>query len=239
MKSAESFKIMGRGRVAYDCTDLIKLFMSDAELVGFLIGDGCVSSRTHSSEVGLYSGSLFESSWLEAKVKVLNVPYHKCECGRFGHAFIISRKGLVDRLLAEGCGGRSWEKRVPGFIMRGTQESKRGFLRGLFQADGCITFPVKCQISCSTVSLGLVEGVVKLLLEEGVEASVYKLPYKGCLNGRDCYEIRVRGLSSRLSFLNKIGFSFGEKLRRVEYWIGHYSGLSLKGRRWVKAMGVV
>jgi DNA gyrase subunit A len=106
--------------------------------------------------------------------------------------------------------GRSQAKSVPESVWRGTTEFKRAFLRSLFMGDGsCSALPRSTvQVSYSTYSEELANGVQLLLLESGVASRI-------CRYDKGEFKVVISNRRDARIFSTRIGF-FGAKQRKLE-----------------------
>ena len=113
--------------------------------------------------------------------------------------------GLLIKKL--GAGRVAIEKRIPAIIFGLSEDKICEFLKGYFDGDGTQT-SVKAsgnRVSCSTISKGLANDIMYLLLNLGIVARVYyKKPYGIGRNTNYTIEIKQRKYVEL--FINKIGF---------------------------------
>jgi len=124
--------------------------------------------------------------------------------------------------------------RVPEVIWRGTEECMKGYLRGLFQADGTINISGKsgttCSVRLSSSENTLLKDVQMLLSNFGVFSRIYLrrgagerlLPNgkggKRLYHCRADYELIIDG-ESRNRFMSEIGFLSESKSKKYHEWI--------------------
>lgn len=120
--------------------------------------------------------------------------------------------------------------RVPEVVFKGSRECVRGYLQGLFTADGTIQIGSGCSARLASSHPDLLSDVQMLLSNFGVSASLYKrreaglrtLPDgKGGYKEYDClanYELIMYG-NSRDRFMAEIGFVDGcSKNQKYSNW---------------------
>ncbi len=119
----------------------------------------------------------------------------------------LSNKILGLLLSRLGCGRLSTEKRVPSFIFGLSEEKICEFLKGYFDGDGCqlVSESSGNEISASTVSKGLANDLLHLLMCLGIVARIEK----GTLSDIGKHESYVLVFKQRKYvqiFLEKVGF---------------------------------
>jgi len=147
------------------------------------------------------------------------------------HLFI--RSVILARVLEHYGFTRQSKLRVPEVIWRGSEECVKGYLRGLFQADGTVNISGKsesCSIRLASSCLQLLKDVQILLSNFGVFCRIRKrrdagrrlLPDgKGGSKHYDCradYELIIDG-ESREQFMQEIGFLMEYKNARYAEWV--------------------
>ncbi len=122
--------------------------------------------------------------------------------------------------LAELEGLRSAEKRVPEFVWTGTPALKRSFLAALFEGDGSSSLLPRstAQISYSTRSPMLADGVQQLLLEFGVVARQSR-------SARGELKVVITNRRDARLFSNRVGFA-GRKQAKLEGELAQIPGQS-------------
>lgn len=157
------------------------------KLAGWIVGDGWVlrplpCRNTH--EVGL----LFGRDDKDALDTVLgffernDIPYSsKRQDGSVGESpdyVRVHRKAVWQLMSMLACepGTKAPEKKVMDAIFRSTRSEQLAFLAGLFSADGTFNIQPKKNVDArfSSTSLELLRGVQALLLNLGVNSTIYK-----------------------------------------------------------------
>lgn len=145
----------------------------------------------------------------------------------------ISSVKLADLMAVYGFNSDT-KHRVPEVVWRGTEECARGYLRGLFQADGTVNVSCKkasCSVRLASSQREHLEEVQILLANFGILGKIYKrrdaqdrdLPDgKGGLktyHTKTQYELIIDN-TSREVFFNEIGFFDGDR-RDAKYreWV--------------------
>ncbi len=204
-----------------------------AELLGFLVGDGWVTEE----KVGFTVSNDAPEVLDRYRGAMRNL------CAREGHTHdreghwqvTYSGPTAVDAVLGLGW-AQGWDsrtKRVPSAIWRGTEESVCGFLRGLFTADGTVNVSLRqnsCSVRLAASNRPLLEDVQLLLLNLGIVSSLRLrrdeqarlLPdgYGG-LKEYTCvaqYEL-ILDKANRDRFLAEVGFAATAKQRKGDAWV--------------------
>ncbi len=148
------------------------------------------------------------------------------------HVFI--RSVLLARVLEHYGFTRASKLCVPEVIWRGSEACVKGYLRGLFQADGTVNVSVKsqsCSIRLASSHNALLKDVQMLLANFGIFCSIRKRRAAGARqlpDGRDgskmyqCsadYELIIDG-ESRDRYMSEIGFLLDYKNDRYRKWAG-------------------
>jgi len=148
------------------------------------------------------------------------------------HAFI--RSVLLARVLEHYGFTRASKLQVPEVIWRGSEECVKGYLRGLFQADGTVNVSGKsqsCSIRLASSHESLLKDVQMLLANFGVFCRIHMrrkagnrfLPDgKGGQREYSCqadYELLIDG-ESREVFMREIGFLLDNKNSKYADWVG-------------------
>lgn len=122
---------------------------------------------------------------------------------------------------------------VPEYVFTGTKECVKGYLQGLFQADGYVAFNDKsntCSVRLSSSIETLLKDVQILLTGFGVFSKIYKrrsAGYRDLPDGhggtkkyycKDNYELIIDG-SSREIFMSDIGFMLDYKNDVYNNWV--------------------
>ena len=113
--------------------------------------------------------------------------------------------GLMIKNL--GCGRIALEKRIPSIIFGLSEEKINEFLKGYFDGDGSQTSIITSgnRIACSTISKGLANDLLYLLLQIGIVARVYTREKTG-IGKHKKYIIEFKQRKYVKLFLEKIGF---------------------------------
>ena len=161
------YHIRNTGIIAYDKQDL----PLDPWFVGFLIGDGCLSSRQSDFSTGDIDiveriKSLFEPYGYRVYKQTPNNPKHYTWCIRFnkdsGKTDTFNLKQRLDDLHL--LGSTSYTKRIPTMYLQSSEEQRRELLAGLMDADGTA---YNGRYSYSTANENLKNDVMELIRSLG------------------------------------------------------------------------
>jgi intein/homing endonuclease len=160
------------------------------KLAGWMVGDGWVSSPRagrpdrNNYQIGLCFGKDdgLALGLTEAFLKSQDIGYSVAQYpGSVGdppNTIRIERKGVWEILtnLGSDPGSKAHNKYVKDSILRGSSEEQLAFLAGYFSADGTLNIQPKNNLDArfSSTSLELLQGVQSLLLNFGVNSSIYK-----------------------------------------------------------------
>ncbi|KKL61169.1 hypothetical protein LCGC14_2198010, partial [marine sediment metagenome] len=157
------------------------------KIAGWIVGDGWILRGLPSRnqyEVGVLFGR-DDKDVLKVITSFLqenDIPFSsKSQTGSVGESpeyVRIHRKAIWEAMSFLACdpGSKAPTKRVTDAIFRSTRESQLSFLSGLFSADGTFNIQLKKNIDArfSSTSLELLRGVQALLLNLGVNNTIYK-----------------------------------------------------------------
>jgi ribonucleoside-diphosphate reductase alpha chain len=169
-------------RVARRATSLALPVKWDDELahmVGWLVGDGCISGDTVTLDYGSeadrehvlprHQALLEEWTGLEAKISQQSNGTVQLRSAKKAVAAFFRALGVSS--------GRSAEKVVPEPVFEAPEDAVLGFLRGLFDADGCVVDnEVKGTryVGLGSRSEELLLGVQELLASFGMAGRIYR-----------------------------------------------------------------
>ena len=197
--------------------------------VGWTVGDGDISGQ----RVYLrFYGEDKEIAPMMAKAvaKLTGSPVRINDNPRQDCLYITSKRlyGELEPAFPDGN-----KLQAPELVFRGSKELQRGFLQGLFTADGHIniTKNKSCSVRLTSVSRQLLEQVQLLLLNFGIVSRIYFnrrgkqvrfLPDgHGGRKEYECmayHELSIDG-QSRDAFAREIGFLIRKKQNKLRQWI--------------------
>lgn len=189
--------------------------LEDAELLGFITGDGSVDRKRSRVKACCLIRELDHVIFLFKQVFCLEpvVSHNDLAHGRVRltpvYDVVIHRKILVKWFESIGFWDGA-EKQVPSVIRNANACVKGAYLKGLFEADGCVDYIGVLGLVGS--SKRLMEQVHQLLEDLCIHNSVNR---NARPDGRVWYQIRVRN-GSRAQFLANVGFFTSYKIGRLE-----------------------
>ena len=214
-----------------------------AEFVGIIIGDGHVGK--HRSRSGNYSsvhyqirigGNIRDKKYYETYVNNLFSKIFNTQFSFFNSIHdntIISRKEskAIYYFMIEimKIPQRKDNVSIPNCIMTSCREIKSAFLRGLVDADFCLTiksskkYPVINGTSKSSV---LIKQCSEILDELGIKNNIYHETnyYEKRKRAYTCHRIYINGHSRVRKFLEIVGFSNELKIRIYQEFLEKKSG---------------
>ena len=208
--------------------------------LGWLVGDGCL---TDAGAVTVYGAGDIDEV----------LPRHReflDQTMGFEATPSLQANGTVQmramraqwRTLLAGLGvssGRSAEKVVPEAVFEAPDDTLRAFLRGLFDADGCVV-DQKAKgtryVGLGSQSKRLLQGVQELLASLGVAARIYETGTKTdsfsytTVGGEErhygsdgpSYDLRISG-PSLARFAERVGFTIAREQDRLEALLAEHS----------------
>lgn len=210
-----------------------------AEVVGHLVGDGCVTAK---SFLGLIYGTA-ESERVELCKRhqailadLFGIRPSVSEVGSGCRHVRITRKAVGRFFLSLGVrGGDSDGKVVPGTIFTAPPDIVCAFLRGYFGADGSISGRAaagECEVTATSASLDLLRGVQMLLGALGIQSSITgdgragQKVFGGYVR-KESFRLRVNPLDLE-RFASSVGFSVRTKQERLQSQLVR----GVKAKRW-------
>jgi len=207
-----------------------------AHYLGWLVGDGCLtgtgavtvygSDHERDSVLARHRALLSRITGFESKPSLQSNGTMQLRCMRERWATMLLMLGVST--------SRSAEKVVPDAVFEAPEEAVSAFLRGLFDADGCVVNQVAKgtrYVGLGSRSEKLVLGVQELLASFGIHARIYSTGTKTdsfhytrkdgseMTYGSDgpSFDLRISGRSLK-EFRSRIGFDHeikAAKLREV------------------------
>jgi ribonucleoside-diphosphate reductase alpha chain len=194
------------------------------EFIGYAIGDGAFNRYNRGGGTGRLVLTISDAQpdvaeWLRRVSRELFelTPIAQKKEGDGSTNYFLNATTLVNWLEQIGVRKASAaEARVPDIVFRKGSPMARGFLRGLFTADGTVSkegYP-----SLSSVSSELLEGVQHLLLAVGVPSAlgVPVTERSGAWGDRPLHRLRVTTRAGLDVFSHDVGFLDGPRRARVE-----------------------
>jgi intein/homing endonuclease len=210
-----------------------------AEDIGFHLGDGYLgnystNSNPHKYEIN-YSGNLRDEKFY------YNCILLKRKYRLFGARFKIwknkSKNNIICRFLSKALvtfyessigikSGKKLSAQIPDIILKAPNNIKIAFIRGLFDADGCLTFSKKHKhvayypiIEIGLISKSIIISLKFMLTELGFSFSYYTMmPSKKYrrINQRFC--ISLSGVFNVKKWVKIIGFRNQKNAIKYDIW---------------------
>jgi len=208
------------------------------ELMGIIIGDGCISVNNRYSEIAIAGDINEEQEYYDTHIiplfnSCLGIPIMGKEfkgkaypsVGTYG--IYVFNKPIVDFLLSLGLkSGSKINVQIPKWILR-DKAYTRAFLRGLFDTDGSVYFQknysakkskhIAHRISLGSTSKPLVEQVKQVLETLGFHPMTKK-PYRGRRDKNTVYGLVIHRKADFQRWLTEIGFSSPKHQTKIEVW---------------------
>jgi len=214
------------------------------QLLGLLTGDGHFTNRGKGKEaavVNLWGADRAVADTVVAYVNSLIAGWaerpRNYQVGSVAIPdlnLVMIRSVILARVLAQYGFTAETKLKVPEIVWRGNEDCVKGYLRGLFQADGTVNIAgnndTSCSVRLASSQQSLLKDVQRLLANFGIFACVSKrreagnrlLPDgKGGKKEYACqadYELIIYG-ESREYFMADIGFLTDEKNRKYAQWV--------------------
>uniref|UniRef100_A0A831X7J2 Vitamin B12-dependent ribonucleotide reductase n=2 Tax=Thermorudis TaxID=1649508 RepID=A0A831X7J2_9BACT len=202
-----------------------------AEILGHLIGDGCIDSSGVTVLVyGTHEDEREETAerhkrWLET---LFGIAVSDTRVGNGCRQLRISRRAVGRFFAALGVKtARAHDKRVPNSLFTAPKEIVAAFLRGYFGADGTCYGRGEmgeCEVSAASAARGLLEDIQLLLQLFGIRSSIGEMRGAekegfGGYTCRACYRLQVHPQDLE-RFSTDIGFSVRYKQERLRSLLG-------------------
>ncbi len=183
-----------------------------AELIGLYMGDGYLKKRggmhivvsQHDPDLLDYVSDLLRRVWGNDRQTTIEVRQGAWVVNLTG--YYIARFFEANHLAkphgnhGEGAAGAF----IPDAVLRAGRACVAAFLRGLFEADGCVT---RGNITLNSTSQTLIKQVQTALLGLGVVANVRTMPEQSNRFGRrPIYELRILNRKEAETFVREVGF---------------------------------
>ncbi len=207
----------------------------EAELIGLHVGDGTLYKTNSNSIVWEIRGSIHEQefyAYVASLIKgLLSVEVKPKYRGPNSYGIQTTNKTITKFFIDNGFnpGKKVYTVRIPEYVKNGTLEVKRGFIRGLFDTDGCIRFDKNRtpyyyypKIEFQFASKFLSEDLFNLLLELNFKVHRWK-------NG-DYSSLCLAGFDNLNKWTNEIKPANLKHLRRIESRLLNKPKVNLKKR---------
>ncbi|HLD57141.1 MAG TPA: LAGLIDADG family homing endonuclease, partial [archaeon] len=181
-----------------------------AQTLGYILGDGCnresgtvILTDKNLGNIKFYS-SLLESVGIKSKISVK-------ERNRLNVYSVEFKSWLdkIDRFILS----RSPTRKIPRVVCKSKKEVIAMFLRGLYDAEGCVKHH---SIVLSTSSENIATATQMLLLRFGIISHIYDHDQsKSTFGGGKAYQLCMSDPESIKTFSKLIGFSDLNKLEKL------------------------
>lgn len=188
------------------------------EFIGYVIGDGAFNQYNPGATTGRLILTVADKQpdvahWVvRTSRKLFGItPLREKKENDGSTNYFLNATTLVSWLRQLGVSKESADTaQVPDVVFRKGAAMARGFLRGLFTADGTVAkegYP-----SLSSVSSGLIDDVQQLLLAVGVPSSVSTVTNRdGAFGNKPLHRLRITTRAGIETFAQQIGFIDAER----------------------------
>jgi len=143
----------------------------DFELLGYYLGDGCVTAQGGTFQSSITSGDPEQTARIIEIATRMGFGYRIHQKAKTKAVTIALKGGVRDWIRSSGiAGSNSWTKRVPAWAFCGSQEQIGYFLGAYFSCDGTFGRQRNTVIDFGSVSIGLLQDIQKLLLRVGIQS---------------------------------------------------------------------
>jgi intein/homing endonuclease len=198
-----------------------------AEFIGVVVGDGHVESRNRFRygrwqkvyEIGI-TGNLHEYEYYERHVnplirRLFNVNFTLTKYPKRTASEMKKNSRLIHSYLVKNfkIPSRKNNMPIPQMILSSEVRFQKAFLRGYFDADGCLKFQNRTNIypiiSLASASKNLAYQTSKMLKEMDIENHVSKDIKKDTRTKKQyvVYHLYINGFTRVKRFLKEVGFS--------------------------------
>ena len=211
----------------------------EAELIGLHVGDGTLYKTNSNSIVWELRGSINEQefyTYVANLIKdLLSVEVKPKYRGLNSYGIQTTNKTITKFFIANGfnSGKKVYTVRIPDYIKSGSLEAKRGFIRGLFDTDGCVRFDKNRtsvhyypKIEFQFASKFLSEDLFLLLNELGFRLHKWRSIREDGMS----YSLCLSGFTNLDRWTNEIKPANPKHLKRIECGLLNKSKVNLKKR---------
>lgn len=196
--------------------------VKEAAIAGFHIGDGYHGTYSGITHFGVCTNDADEFNHVTGLFKEVFGGYTVTKKPKISDEYRIVRHDFnYTQLFAEryGLGIGSDSVRIHDLIFKAPRDVQAAFLRGLFQADGCVRIRRRGKTSSgdvclTTISEGLAHDVQNLLLALGIYSRISTCKDKRIDRALQ-YHIEIAYESERIKFENIIGFISQRKIKKL------------------------
>lgn len=114
-----------------------------AQFFGFMTGDGWVTTKNGVVCFALGIDDEVNEKYIYLLEKFSGVKSKKIinpnKQAKLEHCYVqVQSRMLKELMLANGFGGKSWEKRIPSWVFNSSESIKKAFIQGLIDSDGSL-----------------------------------------------------------------------------------------------------
>ncbi|MFA6486584.1 MAG: adenosylcobalamin-dependent ribonucleoside-diphosphate reductase [Candidatus Magasanikbacteria bacterium] len=200
--------------------------VAKAELAGWVAGDGYYGKYGRNKKTTLFGVITINEDEFASVTNIFSKLFggYTVQTRRqVGELYrIVNRNSKdVDEYISEYQLEKSaFSVQVPEVIMQGTKAEKTAFLRGLFQADGCVRVRIENgrnsgDIVLTSISENLIHEVQVLLLELGIYSNVTR-NIESRSDRHDNFHLSISYFSERQKFEKLIGFVSEDKKEKLQ-----------------------
>jgi|TARA_Y100000310_G_C20690313_1_gene821781 intein/homing endonuclease len=213
-----------------------------AEIIGIILGDGHIECGKKYSQTTMYliniAGSVSEDKAYYTNhinpifLDIFNTQFTISSRRNDELVLNLYSKAIATFFVNQGikAGSKVDENFVPENILNSRENIKKGFLRGIFDTEGSMTFKKdyfgkhsKPLISLKMKSINFILQLKELLIEFDFDPKIYKEEYFDKRSNKVSirYKIDLVGKKKLKRFLKLIGFRNPRHLIKVEIWKKH------------------
>jgi len=218
----------------------------DGLFVGWMLGDGWVSDayidkKENRVSIGFIVGDseLTAKKFLKEKINEIKADWElpvgwlNSSGGAKSFEMTSSSKEVQNYFKQYGYNSSEDNKTIPNEILKQSHSFKRGFLAGLFSADGfCDTYKndVNYRIGFSSCKKNIIDRVQIMLSEFGINSKTGSAIVKCNLNDKwyNHFNLTIQTSRDCMIFMNEIGFHLSDKKEK--------SGWTFPKHKWRKKL---
>ncbi|MEK7680747.1 MAG: adenosylcobalamin-dependent ribonucleoside-diphosphate reductase [Patescibacteria group bacterium] len=205
--------------------DADDLSVAKAELAGFVVGDGYYGKYGRNGKTTLFGVITINDDEYARVAEIFTKVFGryltvvKKNISETYRVVKLDSKDVDDYVNLYELKNKSLTEKVPDIIMQGSKAEKTAFLRGLFQADGCVRNRHSDERNCgdvvlTSISEELMHGVQVLLLELGIYSNLSQNSEKRP-DRKQSYQLSISYESERKKYAEIIGFVSMDKNEKL------------------------
>ncbi|MBN2127151.1 MAG: helix-turn-helix domain-containing protein, partial [Candidatus Diapherotrites archaeon] len=186
-----------------------------SELVGYVLGDGCFEKGRKGNQLGLtdknnalleyYSESFFKEFNEKRKVSEKDKTKNSYRL-RLSSKILEFFNKISPKLLC-----KSNQRNVPSIVFDFNKKNTSAFIRGFFDAEGCVG---NHYIDACSSNLHLLKGIQSLLLKFEINSSIYENLFEKTKK-KYRHRLHVFGQENLKKYQRKINFNHKEKRKKL------------------------